>query len=132
MYQDSTITTNNVNIKSINESEKIISYFGKLILKPVMNGVFTGFNLTKEESQKIIMETVNTVLSGKYDLINILIVDNAIRQYSFDYDDIFNLLEMIYQLLSTNTKRLADSIQTDITKKKFTIESFIEIRKNYF
>ena len=123
---------NNIQDNQINQSHKILSFFGKLITKPVMNDIFNGFNLTKDESKKIISDTVVAVLTDQTESISILMIDNAIRQYSFNDFDILTLLEMIYQFISTSAKKIADKIQNNLNKKKFTIESFIEIRKKYF
>ena len=109
---------------------KIIEYFSKLNIRPIMGGVFAGFNFTKEEAKSIITDIITSATSGQTDLISMLIVDNAVRQFSFTHNDILDLLEIIYQHLSSNTKKISDTIRDAIVNDTFTVESFMEIRKN--
>lgn len=122
------VINNNITSKKIIH---IISNFGDIIIRPVVRDAFTGFYLNKLEADKILSDVINLILINQTDLINILLIDNAIRQFSCTYDDIFYVVEQLYQHISAYAKNISDTIQQDLKEKKFCIENFLQNRVDF-
>jgi hypothetical protein len=115
--------------------QNILANFGNVTIQTLNDNdkaLFSGVNITKDIAKNIIENAVSDVMNEESSSINMILIDNCIRQYIYSKEDIYCILDCIYNKLASITMEYANELQKQMYKGKFTVDKFVSFRTKYF
>ncbi len=111
----------------------ILSQFGTVKIEATIpNTISSNFGITKQIALDHITSTIKSMMDGKYDHVNIILVEICLKQFVTNIEDIHNLIIHIYNVLSDCTKEFVITLQKQLENTQFNLDDFLSLRTKYF
>ena len=115
----------------MNTTKNLFQYFGDITINTNKNLVILT-NIDKLQAEKYIIDTIDNILCNVENDINILLLNNYLKLFTSLSDDIYHILDIIYNKITSIMKAHSDTFQEDIKNNTFTIDKFTIFHKQYF
>ena len=111
----------------------ILSHFGNPMIEKepqTPSHIVINYGMTKQISMDQITMTIRSMMDGKYQHINMMLIEICLKQ--FINDQVTDLLTHIYKILSEITQEQVIALEKQMEDKTFSLEEFLSFRTKYF